>query len=63
MTTMNETLLEPGSRIESDRVRGTIKWVGEVPPTKGLWYGVDWDDPDRGRHDGSKDGVRYFQTK
>ncbi len=29
----------------------------------GTWLGVEWDDASRGKHDGSKDGVRYFETK
>lgn len=30
---------------------------------KGEWIGIDWDDPARGKHDGSVDSVRYFETK
>ncbi|KAI6045604.1 hypothetical protein EDC04DRAFT_3053971 [Pisolithus marmoratus] len=39
---------------------GTIKYVGPVDGTSGVWYGVEWDDPNRGKHDGAKDGRRYF---
>lgn len=39
---------------------GTIKYVGLVDGTPGIWYGVEWDDPNRGKHDGVKDGRRYF---
>ena len=28
--------IEVGSRIESDGQHGTVKYIGEVPPTKGL---------------------------
>jgi len=28
----------------------------------GTWYGVEWDDASRGRHDGTADGVQYFRT-
>ncbi|XP_071545975.1 tubulin-specific chaperone E [Panulirus ornatus] len=52
-----------GSRIECERSRGTVKWIGEVPSTQGTWYGVDWDDVTRGRHDGSHKGVKYFETR
>nr|XP_053651574.1 tubulin-specific chaperone E-like [Cherax quadricarinatus]XP_053651575.1 tubulin-specific chaperone E-like [Cherax quadricarinatus] len=52
-----------GSRIESDGARGTVKWIGEVPTTQGTWYGVDWDDAVRGRHDGSHNGIKYFETR
>lgn len=41
---------------------GTILYHGPVPPTKGNWYGVEWDEPARGKHSGvyEKTGVRYF---
>ncbi|BGP31665.1 hypothetical protein JCM10296v2_003439 [Rhodotorula toruloides] len=41
---------------------GTILYHGPVPPTKGDWYGVEWDEPARGKHSGvyEKTGVRYF---
>ncbi|KAH0830732.1 hypothetical protein J3R83DRAFT_2210 [Lanmaoa asiatica] len=42
---------------------GTIKYIGYVANTDGLWYGVEWDDPTRGRHDGVKDGKRYFNCR
>ncbi|GAA6051813.1 hypothetical protein JCM3770_004986 [Rhodotorula araucariae] len=44
---------------------GTILYSGPVPPTKGLWYGVEWDDPVRGRHSGvyEKTGERFFETR
>ncbi len=46
-----------------DFQRGTVRFVGEVPPTRGLWLGVEWDNPDiRGKHDGTHEGVKYFQT-
>lgn len=34
----------------------------QVRNYNGLWIGVEWDDPHRGKHDGSINGVRYFQT-
>ncbi|KAI5616619.1 tubulin-specific chaperone E [Silurus asotus] len=49
-----------GRRVLCDGERGTVRYVGTVPPTKGLWYGVEWDNPERGKHDGSHEGVRYF---
>ncbi|GAA5867668.1 hypothetical protein JCM1840_006651 [Sporobolomyces johnsonii] len=44
---------------------GTLLYHGPVPPTTGLWYGIEWDDPSRGKHDGvhEKSGTRYFQTR
>ena len=48
--------------MECDGFRGTVLFVGEVPPTKGTWLRVDWDDPSKGKHSGC-DGIQYFATK
>ena len=37
--------------------------LGSVDGTKGDWIGIDWDDPSRGKHDGSHKGNNYFSTK
>ncbi|XP_077574377.1 tubulin-specific chaperone E isoform X2 [Stigmatopora nigra] len=36
--------------------------LGPSPPlhSTGVWLGVEWDDPSRGKHDGCHQGVRYF---
>lgn len=62
---MNEDMSEDpvGRRVCCDGERGTVRYVGTVPPTAGLWLGVEWDNPDRGKHDGSHDGVRYFTCR
>lgn len=52
-----------GTRVECDGFRGTVLFVGEVPPTKGNWLGVEWDDPTRGKHSGSHEGIQHFVTK
>ncbi|CDO73583.1 hypothetical protein BN946_scf185014.g53 [Trametes cinnabarina] len=49
-----------GTRIYHGGHLGTIKYVGPVEGTAGVWLGVEWDDPTRGKHDGVKDGKRYF---
>ncbi|KAH0542747.1 hypothetical protein FGG08_002886 [Glutinoglossum americanum] len=41
----------------------TIHYIGSVEGTKGDWLGVEWDDPSRGKHDGTHGGKRYFQCK
>lgn len=49
--------------------RGTILYIGPVAAAKNpndIWLGIEWDDPTRGKHDGScvdKSGnsVRHFQ--
>lgn len=42
---------------------GTVKYYGPLDGTTGLWLGVEWDDPTRGKHDGIKDGKRYFDCR
>ncbi|KAG2157517.1 hypothetical protein DEU56DRAFT_875647 [Suillus clintonianus] len=42
---------------------GTVKYVGPVDGTTGLWLGIEWDDSNRGKHDGIKDGKRYFDCR
>ncbi|XP_070524067.1 tubulin-specific chaperone E-like isoform X2 [Cardiocondyla obscurior] len=51
------------SRIECDGYRGTLKYVGTVGNTKGEWLGIDWDDSTRGKHNGTYEGVEYFQAR
>lgn len=52
-----------GSRLQVGSDRCTLLFVGPVEGTQGLWWGVEWDDPKRGKHDGEKDGIRYFRTR
>ena len=54
-----------GQRIldKIENVRGTIKYLGTVDGTKGDWIGIDWDDSNRGKHDGTHNGKKYFSTK
>ncbi|KAK9717860.1 hypothetical protein K7432_005907, partial [Basidiobolus ranarum] len=49
-----------GARIKIDSHFATIRFYGEVPPTKGIWFGVEWDDPSRGKHSGEHQGTKYF---
>ncbi|XP_059188960.1 tubulin-specific chaperone E [Centropristis striata] len=53
----------PGSRVSCGGERATVRYVGPVPPTSGLWFGVEWDNPERGKHDGSHEGVQYFTCR
>ncbi|RWS31751.1 tubulin-specific chaperone E-like protein [Leptotrombidium deliense] len=50
------------SRVECDDVYGTVKYVGSVTGTSGVWIGVDWDSSERGKHDGSYKDIRYFNA-
>ncbi|XP_062244659.1 tubulin-specific chaperone E isoform X2 [Platichthys flesus] len=52
-----------GRRVFCGAARATVRYVGPVPPTEGLWLGVEWDEPSRGKHDGSHDGVHYFTCR
>ncbi|CAL1705710.1 unnamed protein product [Somion occarium] len=57
-----ESLHSPqvGRRINYAGYLGTIRYVGPVDGTQGVWLGVEWDDAHRGKHDGLKNGKRYF---
>ena len=50
-----------GARIDYDGYNGSIRYVGQVLNSQGLWLGVEWDDHTRGKHNGIKDGIQYFQ--
>lgn len=53
-----------GKRISIGQQKGTIRYRGPVPPASGEWLGIEWDDPARGKHDGtSADGTRYFNVR
>ncbi|TCD68444.1 hypothetical protein EIP91_010730 [Steccherinum ochraceum] len=54
------TLPRVDTRISHGGTIGTIRFVGPVDGTRGEWLGVEWDDLHRGKHDGVKDGNRYF---
>ncbi|KAG2020004.1 tubulin-specific chaperone e [Coprinopsis cinerea AmutBmut pab1-1] len=54
---------QPGTRILYNGQPGTVRYLGSVDGTKGEWIGVDWDDPERGKHDGVKNNKRYFTTR
>ena len=55
--------LVTGARINYGGHHGTIRYIGEVINSSGTWLGIEWDDPQRGKHDGSKDGLRYFHCQ
>jgi len=49
-------------RIISDNCAGTVKYIGSVGSHPGIWLGVEWDDISRGKHNGTAEGVQYFQA-
>jgi dynactin complex subunit len=42
---------------------GTVKYVGDVEGYSGTWIGVDWDQDGDGKHNGSVNGVFYFNGR
>uniref|UniRef100_A0A5G2QKM3 Tubulin-specific chaperone E n=1 Tax=Sus scrofa TaxID=9823 RepID=A0A5G2QKM3_PIG len=60
---MNDTLTSDvtGRRVEVNGEHATVRFSGIVPPVAGLWLGVEWDNPERGKHDGSHEGTVYFK--
>ncbi|XP_028312417.1 tubulin-specific chaperone E [Gouania willdenowi] len=57
------TMEAVGRRLSCDGELATVRYIGPVPPTTGLWLGVEWDNPDRGKHNGSHEGVQYFTCR
>lgn len=54
-----------GQRVHSSgdpRRIGTVRYVGPVQGYSGTWVGVDWDNGE-GKHDGTINGVQYFQAR
>lgn len=41
----------------------TVRFIGSVQGKSGEWLGVEWDDPARGKHNGTFEGVKYFECK
>ncbi|NXN12679.1 TBCE protein, partial [Indicator maculatus] len=52
-----------GRRLLCGTEYATVRYVGSVPPTSGIWLGVEWDDPQRGKHDGTYEGTQYFTCR
>ena len=52
-----------GLRLEVEGSKGTVMYEGLVEGTRGSWLGVEWDDPSRGKHDGTYAGLAYFKAK
>ena len=50
-----------GQRLSFDGALCTVRYHGPLPAAKGDWLGVEWDNADRGKHDGTHHGQRIFQ--
>lgn len=49
-----------GQRLSLKGQACTVHYLGTVGDKAGSWLGVEWDDPARGKHDGTFAGVKYF---
>ncbi|XP_037366286.1 tubulin-specific chaperone E isoform X2 [Talpa occidentalis] len=52
-----------GRRVEVNGEHATVRFSGVIPPVAGVWLGVEWDNPERGKHDGSHEGTVYFKCR
>lgn len=68
-TSPSNPMYEIGQRVsDAESYRGTVRYIGPVAAAKDpkeTWLGIEWDKPNRGKHDGScvdKQGImhRYF---
>ncbi|KAI1790254.1 CAP Gly-rich domain-containing protein [Ganoderma leucocontextum] len=48
--------------VEDFKKRGTVRYVGTTEFAKGIWIGVEYDEP-FGKNDGSVQGKRYFDCR
>ncbi|EYC10261.1 hypothetical protein Y032_0056g2646 [Ancylostoma ceylanicum] len=60
--TVSKDMAQVGDRVAVGGYGATVRYVGNVEGHAGVWVGVEWDDPRRGKHDGLVNGVRYFTT-
>ena len=55
-----------GLRVELNDQIGIVKYVGPVHKEKmkptDIFLGIEWEDPSRGKHNGTVDGYEYFKT-
>lgn len=63
LTMHNDGLPAINTRLSYSGHIGTVRYAGKVDNTTGLWLGIEWDDPTRGKHNGSKDGKQYFHCR
>ena len=52
-----------GQRLSFEGERCTVRFAGNLKNMPGSWLGVEWDNAEKGKHDGSHNGVRYFSCK
>ncbi|GAB7338979.1 hypothetical protein MBLNU457_5648t1 [Dothideomycetes sp. NU457] len=52
-----------GQRLSNKGQLCTVRYVGAVTGKSGEWLGVEWDNASRGKHNGTFEGVKYFQCR
>lgn len=52
--------LSSGRRSSYEGRLCSIRWYGSLPGTVGKWLGVEWDDPSRGKHNGTFKSKKVF---
>jgi dynactin complex subunit len=52
-----------GARVVVAREPATVRYIGQVAKQQGIWIGLEWDDPSRGKHDGTTGGIKYFSCE
>lgn len=52
-----------GQRLSYSSALCTVRYIGSVEGTKGEWLGVEWDDVQRGKHSGEREGKKYFECQ
>lgn len=56
--------LRVNERIQHSGQRGTVRYIGMLEGRgEQIWLGIEWDNPERGRHDGMVGGRQYFKTR
>lgn len=51
-----------GKRLSIDGALCTVRYCGPLTGQKADWLGVEWDEPQRGKHNGSHEGQQLFET-
>ncbi|KAE9556513.1 hypothetical protein FO519_000207 [Halicephalobus sp. NKZ332] len=51
-----------GERVDVNGHKGRVMYYGPIEGKPDLYLGIDWEDPERGKHDGTVNGIRYFQA-
>ena len=42
-------------------IRFINKLIGNPKAGEDLWLGIEWDEEDNGKHNGTVDGIKYFE--